>query len=138
MKDLLMPLHPSHISGSGPEQDYLSRIFAPWWTHIGVGHNFQLHRTFHALDAAIDSLNSSWATPESYTERLSLNMDEIKLIHFCGDLKMWDADIASDEDPERFAERLLRDCAGDYYCRLWLDQTAEVSDYEALGLSKVD
>ena len=139
MKDLVMPLHPSHISGSGPEQDYLSRILAPWWTHIGAGYNFQLHRTFHALDAVVDSFNYlSWATPELYTERLSLSMDEIKLIHFCGDLKMWDADIASNEDPERFAERLLRDSAGDYYCRLWLDQTAEGSDYEAFGLRKVD
>ena len=139
MKDLVMPLHPSHISGSGPEQDYLSRILAPWWTHIGAGYNFQLHRTFHALDAVVDSFNHlSWATPELYTERLSLSMDEIKLIHFSGDLKMWDADIASNEDPERFAERLLRDSAGDYYCRLWLDQTAEGSDYEAFGLRKVD
>ena len=139
MKDLVMPLHPSHISGSGPEQDYLSRILAPWWTHIGAGYNFQLHRIFHALDAVVDSFNYlSWATPELYTERLSLSMDEIKLIHFCGDLKMWDADIASNEDPERFAERLLRDSAGDYYCRLWLDQTAEGSDYEAFGLRKVD
>ena len=30
------PIHPERIPGSGPEQDYLSRLFAPDWTHISV------------------------------------------------------------------------------------------------------
>ena len=32
-------IHPERIPGAGPEQDYLSRLFAPDWTHIGVAYN---------------------------------------------------------------------------------------------------
>jgi hypothetical protein len=28
------PSHPERIAGAGPEQDYLSRFFAPHWTHL--------------------------------------------------------------------------------------------------------
>ena len=41
MKELASPLHPSHVPGSGPEQDYLSRLLAPWWTNISVCYNYQ-------------------------------------------------------------------------------------------------
>mmetsp|Transcript_107590 Transcript_107590/g.343321 ORF Transcript_107590/g.343321 Transcript_107590/m.343321 type:complete len:295 (-) Transcript_107590:107-991(-) len=36
--------HPEHIHSYGPEQEYLSRFYADRWTHISVGHNFQLYR----------------------------------------------------------------------------------------------
>ena len=42
--------HPERIAGSGPEQDYISRLYAPCWTNIRVCWNYQLHRVFHALD----------------------------------------------------------------------------------------
>ena len=44
LSEVSSPLHPEHVPGSGPEQDYLSRFYAPWWTHIGVAYNFQLHQ----------------------------------------------------------------------------------------------
>ena len=45
--------HPERIPTSGPEQDYLSRFFAPHWTHISVLYNFQLHHMFYSLEYAI-------------------------------------------------------------------------------------
>jgi hypothetical protein len=47
------PMHPERIPGGGPEQDYLSRFFAPYWTHLSALYNFQLHHIFFALEAAI-------------------------------------------------------------------------------------
>merc|ERR1719502_118605 len=50
LEELIDPNHPSHIKGSGPEQDYLSRHYASApWTHITVEYNFQLHQMFFAL-----------------------------------------------------------------------------------------
>ena len=147
MCELVMPSHPGHIKGSGPEQDYLSRLFAPWWTHIGVAFNFQLHRIFHALDHALKSLPALGAGNERLAddqierwlpERLAIDLDSIKLIHFSGEVKMWDKDPLDDESHTAIADRVLRDCAGDCNCRLWLDRTADISEYQALGLQLVD
>lgn len=41
--------NPSHIGGTGPEQDYLSRMFADKWVHIDVTYNCQVHQLFIAL-----------------------------------------------------------------------------------------
>ena len=59
LKEVRMPTHPSHIAGSGPEQDYLSRLFAPWWRHIGVNYNYQIHRVFHALEGQLHSITAN-------------------------------------------------------------------------------
>ena len=45
LKEIEMPQHPSHISSNGPEQDYLSRLLAPWWTHIGAQYNLKVSPT---------------------------------------------------------------------------------------------
>jgi len=138
LKEVRMPVHPEHIPGNGPEQDFLSRIFAPWWTHIGVAYNYQLHRTFHALEGAVHDApvilgtdNSGWSYDGP--ERLVLSLEEIKLIHFSGHLKMWDRDFSSSQDDDAFADQLLRDCAGDF-CRIWIDKAGRYFEYEERGV----
>mmetsp|Transcript_136354 Transcript_136354/g.221895 ORF Transcript_136354/g.221895 Transcript_136354/m.221895 type:complete len:398 (-) Transcript_136354:47-1240(-) len=49
LKEVRDPLHPEHIRGTGPEQDYLSRYFAGDWTHISVAYNWQLHQMYFQL-----------------------------------------------------------------------------------------
>ena len=36
LREVCAPTHPERIPGAGPEQDYLSRFYAPHWTHISV------------------------------------------------------------------------------------------------------
>ena len=45
--------HPERIAGNGPEQDYLSRLYAPYWSHIATSYNFQLHHVFYSLEALL-------------------------------------------------------------------------------------
>jgi len=53
LREVAQPLHPEHIPGSGPEQDYLSRFFANTWHHISVKWNWQLHQMINAMEAAL-------------------------------------------------------------------------------------
>lgn len=53
LQEVRSPLHPEHIAGSGPEQDYLSRLYANCWHHISVRWNWQLHQMFHALESVL-------------------------------------------------------------------------------------
>jgi hypothetical protein len=55
LQEVQAPMHPERIPGAGPEQDYLSRFFAPYWTHLSVLYNFQLHHIFFSLEAAIET-----------------------------------------------------------------------------------
>lgn len=104
--------HPEHIPGNGPEQDYLTRFFAsaPWHS-LHVAWNYQLHHVFFALEKALTcrwvsaaaaeraSGNSSAAelmpnadgvaAPEWLPQRLAVLVDEIGLVHFSGDVKLW-------------------------------------------------
>ena len=93
--------------------------------------DFQLHRVFHALDAILSELDSDEGISEDYPERLALGLDDLKLVHFSGHLKMWDLKplLCPDPDYDKFAQQVMRDCGGDYYCRLWLDRTGEAEDW---------
>ena len=55
LREVKIPWHPSHIPGNGPEQDYLSRLYAHAWHHLSVKWNWQLHQMFHALEAALEN-----------------------------------------------------------------------------------
>ena len=46
LREVVQELHPEHIPGAGPEQDYLSRMYAPYWSHISVKYNYQLHHLY--------------------------------------------------------------------------------------------
>ena len=67
LRGISAPLHPEHIPGSGPEQDYLSRFYAPWWIHIDVSYNFQLHHVFYNLEACLPWIHAN-----------SLSLDELE------------------------------------------------------------
>lgn len=185
------PTHPEHIPGSGPEQDYLSRFFAPWWTHISILYNCQLHHIFYSLEAAVSSITGispkdefadvgrttnalitssdedlgyvvepvtaavgstlseiktsagsvtdsegqdAPQRPEPWTPmRLSLNPDMIHVVHFSGELKMWDRDYLGSEKDDDFVIRLLDNISW-HGVPLWIDQTAENAKYAEYGV----
>ena len=108
-------VHPERIPGAGPEQDYLSRFYAPWWSHISVAWNYQLHRVFHGLSIAHDFLLKASNEDELWVpERVEMDVNEIKIVHFSGEIKMWDLKLELERDDASyaaFAEQLLLDCS---------------------------
>ena len=76
MRQVQMKDHPAHVRGSGPEQDYLSRLLAPLWTHLGVAYNYQPHRVFHALEDVLELPRDS---EQDYPERLQLSTEKYVL-----------------------------------------------------------
>ena len=133
--------HPAHVPGSGPEQDYLARFFAisgtPWHS-IGVAYNFQLHHVPYALDAVFRwrefTAQSDEDTPETsevewLPARLRLAAQDIRNVHFSGDVKIWHVLLgtldatnrlslehtrASWSNNDAFTDHLLRSCCEDY------------------------
>ena len=72
----------------GSASERLRRLMpAPSWRHISAAYNFQLHRFFHTLEYAIQQDDIS---PDLLPERLKLQLDEICLVHFSGEAKIWD------------------------------------------------
>ena len=151
LHEVQAPSHPKRISGSGPEQDYLSRFFAPYWSHLSVCYNFQLHHIFYGLEEAVrrftrmpqtlqaggvdagalltGSLDSIYWVPP----RLSIDLHLIHIVHFSGECKLWDRDFPAVETDEKFVDTLLRVNCG-YEARLWLDRKGDPEDYAAYGL----
>lgn len=76
------PLHPEHIKGNGPEQDYLSRFYADAWRHIDVAYNFQLHQMYFCLSP--DCLSSAADRADYLT-----HPERIKVIHYSSEPKPW-------------------------------------------------
>ena len=94
--EVAQPLHPEHIPGSGSEQDYLGRFYAPWWRHIRVAYNFQMHHVFCSLEACLRrrATYAGWPSDVEGTEmwlpdRMEMQVDQIRVLHFSGGLKMW-------------------------------------------------
>ena len=94
--------HPEHIPGAGPEQDYLSRLYAPWWTNIHVRYNYQLHHVFFNLEPLLqwrgrsdyaDLVKIEPEYAEWVPERLGLRASDICIVHFSGTMKMWDREL---------------------------------------------
>lgn len=167
LNEVTAEYHPCHIAGSGPEQDYLTRFFAAAtdmnWRHISLKWNFQLHHVPFALERAISwrwqaliEGREYWFSDDEWLPpRLALPMEEINVIHFSGDVKLWhmllEANVSSDataerrrafehfeapheecEDPDAvFAEKLLKDQRRSY--SLWVDKDAEPQDYATWG-----
>jgi hypothetical protein len=61
LRDVKSDVHPEHIPGGGPEQDYLSRLFAHCWHHISVTWNWQLHQMCNSMATALE--NATWVSP---------------------------------------------------------------------------
>lgn len=155
--------HPCHVAGNGPEQDYLSRFFAarresPWHS-ISVAWNYQLHQSLLAIervlqwkvfmDSSKKTRDFSQADKEWLPQRLRMGVEDIGVVHFSGEVKMWhrfltalppsddqrrevhhaavDRGTTSDEE---FARQLLSIQRGH---SLWVSKTAEPEDYEEHG-----
>jgi len=136
LQEVSLTVHPERIPGAGPEQDYLSRLFAPSWTHISVIYNYQLHHVFFALENLVAHIVSGEADENPWTpERIELDTEDIHIVHFSGEVKMWDRDHFSGESDLAFAKRLLRNCAP-HGSRLFLDRAAEDWEYEREGICR--
>ena len=142
ISEVTSEVHPAHVPGSGPEQDYLSRFFAVSctpWHGIGVAYNFQLHHVPYALGyvrrwrqflAGSSEEIRKAAEVDWLPARLRLSAEDIQNIHFSGEVKIWDMvletldvcrDPSSSEEAharwtnkEEFINHLLRSCCDDY------------------------
>ena len=159
--------HPCHVAGNGPEQDYLSRFFAAQkehpWHHISVAWNYQLHQCLFAIERVLKwrgfllemkPQDFSEADKEWLPERLTLKLEDVGVVHFSGEVKMWHRILAAtsseSEDRRRevshalvatngedggiddvaFAERLMSYQRGH---ALWISKTAQPEDYQDHG-----
>ncbi|CAE7505117.1 unnamed protein product [Symbiodinium pilosum] len=133
--------HPAHIAGNGPEQDYLTRFFAARvdtpWRHIDVSYNFQLHHIPFALEQVVRYRNQLFESEASdwLPRRLSIDLEDIKLVHFSGELKYWHmtlcrgAEMAEAElCMERFVEQMLAEFAS---YGAWVTGEEDCVDYGA-------
>ena len=159
--------HPCHVAGAGPEQDYLSRFFAarretPWY-HISVAWNYQLHQCLFAIERVLEWKAFSEKKGQDFfseadkawlPQRLKLKLEDIGVVHFSGEVKMWHRILAAtssaSEDRRRqvshalattngedgesgdvaFAERLMSYQRGH---ALWISKTADLEDYQEHG-----
>ena len=156
-------VHPAHVPGSGPEQDYLSRFFAtsgtPWYS-IGQEYNYQLHHVPFALDYVVrwrkflaQSDKDSAETPDMdwLPARLRLLAQDIRNVHFSGDVKIWHVLLetldeahrlslehahASWSNTDAFTHHLLRSCCEDY--EQWKMGTVSAEDASQDVASLVD
>ena len=150
--------HPCHVAGNGPEQDYLSRFFAARkespWHHISVAWNYQLHQSLFAIERVLQWTPFTEAGEEWLPERLRLKLEDIGVVHFSGEVKMWHRFLATtacseredrrrevthalasgedgpSEDDVAFAARLMSHQSRH---ALWISKTAEPEYYEFFG-----
>lgn len=150
--------HPEHLPSPGPEQDYLTRFFAskPWHA-LDVKWNYQIHHVPFALQHILEWRRFALSTRTALSaedhqwqpRRLSLSLEDIGIVHFSGDVKLWHICLQSlnaDENKRRavdhapldkwadtniFVEYLLRDsCEG--YTR-WVERRGQQEEYNAFG-----
>ena len=138
LSEVTSEVHPGHVAGAGPEQDYLTRFFAVScgpWHNINVAYNFQLHHVPFALEAVLrwlETIADGGGNEEGFKwlpSRLALSEQEVRNVHFSGDVKLWHVllDAAGDanrlslkhvraswEDEDAFVEHLLRSCCENY------------------------
>ena len=129
LQEISQQFHTGHIPGSGPEQDHLSCFYAPYWRHISVKYNFQIHHVFYNLESALEWWQASENNDRCLPTRMKLETKDIAVIHFSGTLKMWDRDYqGTGESDEAFATRILRNCNADG-CHRWIDRKASDEEY---------
>mmetsp|Transcript_30650 Transcript_30650/g.78628 ORF Transcript_30650/g.78628 Transcript_30650/m.78628 type:complete len:731 (+) Transcript_30650:43-2235(+) len=157
MAEVTCPAHPEHVKGNGPEQDYLSRFFA-WtpWHAMDVRWNYQVHHLPFALEQVIERMrfeldNDCEVDEEEHKKwlprRLTLDLEDIAIVHFSGDVKPWhsvlDAKQDNDQrravehvpslwaDVETFGSHLLSSCCESH--RRWVTRTAAPEEYAYFG-----
>ena len=180
-REVTSEIHPEHMPGGGPEQDYLSRFFAAApWKHISVAYNFQPHHVPFALEYHLNWLahlaqlkawpaagqddypsggaeaeaaagvlvrgdHPQWdgrevgttVTPHEHGDwlplRLAIPLDEVKNVHFSGDVKLWDRAVQcrTYESDEEFTEHFLRGNLEGY--ARWVKREAPEEEYAERG-----
>mmetsp|Transcript_32289 Transcript_32289/g.56461 ORF Transcript_32289/g.56461 Transcript_32289/m.56461 type:complete len:264 (+) Transcript_32289:2-793(+) len=111
-------------------------MFAPFWTHLSVKYNYQLHQIFFGLESVLEwwYQTPSEAMQEWLPARLKTEVEDVAVAHFSGTLKMWDRDFSSKETDEQFARRLLRNCDPGRF-EQWVNLAAEDSSYAKFKLA---
>ena len=79
----------------------------------------------------LQNVDDPW-TPE----RLSIEPVDIAIIHFSGELKLWDRNHLGHESNQDFARRLLQNNS-EYSFKLWVDGAGEPSEYEVFGVRRL-
>mmetsp|Transcript_126748 Transcript_126748/g.370433 ORF Transcript_126748/g.370433 Transcript_126748/m.370433 type:complete len:627 (-) Transcript_126748:239-2119(-) len=142
LSEVTSEIHPEHVPGNGPEQDYLSRFFAaaPWY-HIGIEYNFQIHHIPFALENTLNRCNYAASQPDSPVEqrrwlapRMRIPLDEIRNVHFSGDLKFWDYALSEDVEGMshgQVAEDFLRRSLEGY--KRWFELAEPDAVYKDFG-----
>lgn len=156
VREVTSEVHPEHLPGNGPEQDYFSRFFASApWHHISVAYNFQLHHVPFALERALAWLGAvarpqvaagdtqapqgSCKIEDSWlSQRFLLPLGEVRNVHFSGEMKLWDRLLlqrdgsnAKLETDEEFSERFLHANLEGY--QRWLRLAASPEEYLERG-----
>ena len=83
---------------------------------------------YQALESAKDQV---WVP-----DRLSLDLDNVCIVHVSGELKTWSRDPLGLEFDDAFAERLLRDNSSRSHS-LWSDRLGKPDEYAVYGLGLV-
>ena len=138
LKEIDQKFHPGHIPGGGPEQDYLSRFYAPYWHHISVSYNFQIHHVLYNLESVLGWWRDAHHDDKYLPARMKQEASEIGVIHFSGTLKIWDRDYqGAGESDEAFAIRILQNCNPEGF-RRWVVRNATVDEYAEFNVVQVD
>ena len=108
LDEVMSDRHPERVPGNGPEQDYLSRYYAPKWTHISVQYNFQIHHIFHAMESAIKYYNGivddPWQLLEEELGRSEGDADRIGegTLLRCISMPSWNTTLEIYESPHAY------------------------------------
>jgi hypothetical protein len=71
-------------------------------------------------------------------ERIVTDLEDVHILHFSGEVKIWDRFLeGSTESDEEFASRLL-DCNTEFYSRLFIKHDGTEDEYTNLGIELVD
>ena len=86
---------PMHEACNGPEQDFLSRWFKNW-TSMNLKYNYQLHQLANSLEHE---------GPEA--ERLQVKLENVKVLHYSGQVKPWDFYFHKEKEMKVESKELL-------------------------------
>ena len=173
LSEVTCKIHPCHVAGSGPEQNYLPRFYAARkesaWHHVSVARSYQLHEALFAIEqvlewrAVLESQGNDFSKADQdwLPQRLGMNLEDIAVVHFSGEVKMWHRILVAtssskSEDQRRevihalasdamngedggsegaaFAEQLMKDQRGH---DPWMSKTAAPEDYRYYGCRRV-
>ena len=132
LREISQDLHPPHSPGAGPEQDYLSRLYAPYWHHIPQ-YNFQLRHVLLALESSLCYWNEL-KDDADFPERVTLSLDGVSTVHFRGTLVLWHRETESPETDKDFSRRVLRECHQEAYAR-WVERNGAMEKYRYFGIN---